>query len=173
MLHMEQKCSIIRVLEVFFLEPMKIHFIREISKKIGLATTSVSNNLRELLKQDLIIKKEARPFNGYAANRENDKFLFYKRAYNLYSLYDVKNIIAEEINPKTVIVFGSYSKGEDIESSDIDILIISNVKKKLDLEKAEKKLNRKINIIFSKNIEELDKPLRKNILNGLVLYGNI
>ena len=76
---MIQKCSYIKVLEVFFKEPTKIHFIREISKSISLAQTSVRNHIKELEKENLIIKKESRPFNGFVANRENEKFLFYKQ----------------------------------------------------------------------------------------------
>ena len=132
---MIQKCSYIKVLEVFFKEPTKIHCIREISKSISLAQTSVRNHIKELEKENLIIKKESRPFNGFVANHENEKFLFYKQAYNLYSLFDVKNIIINKIAPKTLIFFGSYQRGEDIEWSDIDLLAVSKVKKEIDLEK--------------------------------------
>ena len=135
MLHMIQKCSTIKVLEVFLNESTKMHFIREISRKIGLATTSVSNNVKELLNGEFIVKKEGVPFSGYIANRENDRFIFYKKSHNLYSLYDLKSLIAEELNPKSIIVFGSYSKGEDIESSDIDILVVSKVKKEINFNK--------------------------------------
>ena len=52
---MIQKSSELKVLEVFFKEPTNIHFIREIGRKIKLAPTSVKNNVKELLKMELIV----------------------------------------------------------------------------------------------------------------------
>jgi len=52
-----------------------------------------------------------------------------------------------------------------VEDSDIDLLIISKVKKRLEIEKFEKILHRKIHII----IEEDLKNLKQKIINGCVL----
>ena len=172
MYHMIQKCNYGRVLEIFFKEPTKIHFIREISKIISLAQTSVRNHIKEIEKEGLIIKKESNPFDGFVANRENEKFLSYKQIYNLYSLFDIEKEIRES-GPKAIILFGSYQKGEDIEESDIDILIISKVKKEINLEKYEKKLLRKVHLTIIKDINELDGNLKNNIKNGWIIYGKI
>ena len=169
---MIQKCNYGRVLEIFFKEPTKIHFIREISKIISLAQTSVRNHIKEIEKEGLIIKKESNPFDGFVANRENEKFLSYKQIYNLYSLFDIEKEIRES-GPKAIILFGSYQKGEDIEESDIDILIISKVKKEINLEKYEKKLLRKVHLTLIKDINELDDNLKNNIKNGWIIYGKI
>ena len=61
---MEQKCSYMKVLEVFFREPTTIHFIKSIAKEINLAHTSVRNHIHELLKVGLIKKKASRPFDA-------------------------------------------------------------------------------------------------------------
>ena len=118
---MVQTCSYLKTLEVFFAEPTKIHFIKEISKKIGIAPTSIRNNIAQLNKDELIIPQESKPFNGYVANRDNEKFVFLKRVYNLYSLRKLKEYLEKNLFPKLAVVFGSYSIGEDIEDSDIDI----------------------------------------------------
>lgn len=169
MYHMIQKCSYTRILEIFFQEPTTLHFIREIGKRIKLAPTSVRNNIKDMLKTGLILNKKARPFDGFVANRDNDLFLFYKRVYNLYSLYELKQYIARRLYPKNIILFGSYSRGEDIESSDIDILIISNTKKELDVSGFEKKLKRKINIMTVSDLSKLDKAMQEKIKEGAVL----
>lgn len=173
LLHMIQKYSDLRVLEVFFREPTAIHFIREIGREIKLAPPSVKIIINNLIKQDLIKSKKSKPFNGYVANRENDAFLFYKKAYNLMSLYNLKNLIVESIHPKSMILFGSYSRGEDIETSDIDILIISKVKKDINVESIEKKLKRRINVMIVDDIKRLDKLIIKKVYNGMVLSGEI
>lgn len=168
---MIQKCSSMEVLRIFFLEPTTIHFIREISKKIKLAPTSVKNYLDAFEKEGLILKKESKPFNGYTANRENDNFLFYKKLYNLYSLNELKEFLSKKHSPNLVVVFGSYSLGEDIEDSDIDLLIISKEKKEINLKNFQKKLNREINLMQLSNLNKLEKPILDKVYNGFVLCG--
>jgi len=167
---MVQKCSLIRTLEIFFIEPTTIHFIKEISRKIKLAPTSIRNNIKELLKNNLIKIKKTKPFNGFIANRESNSFIFYKRIYNLYSLKNLIDFLVESYYPKLVVVYGSYSLGEDIESSDIDIIIIKS-NNEIKLGNFEKKLKRKIQIISINDLNELDINLKKKVLNGIVLYG--
>ena len=72
--------------------------------------------------------------------------------------------------PDVIILFGSASKGEDIEGSDID-LYLQCEEKKLDLEKYEKELKRKINLFFEKNFNKLSEELKSNIINGDKLKG--
>lgn len=171
MYHMVQKCSYLRVLEVFFVEPTTIHFIKEISKRIKLAPTSVRKLINNLSKEELIKTKKSKPFDGFIANRENENFIFYKRVYNLYSLKESMDFIVSKCYPKLIVVFGSYCLGEDIEKSDIDLYILPKTKKEINLEKCERKLKRKINII-STNIDKLEKNLKKKIYNGVVLHGS-
>ena len=168
---MKQICSIMSVMEIFFKEPTKIHFIREIGRKINLAQTSTKNNIKKLEKEGLIIKKHSKPFDGFIANRENEKFLYYKQIHNLYSLYDIKNKLIQEFYPKSLVLFGSYLRGEDNETSDIDLLIVSKIKKNIDLSKLEENLKRKVHLTFVKDIPNLDKELKNKIKNGFVLYG--
>ena len=171
--HMIQKSSTTRVLEVFFKEPTTIHFIREISRKIKLAPTSVKNIINELEGEGIIKQKESKPFDGYIANRDNEEFLFVKKNYNLYSLYELKKTIEESVHPNATVLFGSYSRGEDIETSDIDILILSKIKKQINIENIEKILSRKINIMIIDSLDKLDKNIREKIYNGIILSGEI
>ena len=160
-----------KVLEVFFVEPTTVHFIKGISKKINLAPTSVRKHIKDLLAKELIKKKKAKPFDGFIANRENDGFIFYKRVYNLYSLKDLTNFLISNFWPKLIVVFGSYARGEDVETSDIDILIISKERKEINLDKFERKLKRKINLLIIDKLKKLDENIIKKIYNGIVLYG--
>ena len=166
---MIQKCSLLEVLEVFFKEPTKIHFIREISRRIRLAPTSVRNHIGSLLKQEMIMRKKGDPFDGFVANRDAEKFRFYKRTYNLASLFELKQLIQEDLAPKEIRIFGSYTRGEDVENSDIDILIISKVKKELEYKDLEKKLGRNLHSIVVSSFKELESSLQENIVRGWVL----
>lgn len=170
---MMQKCSYIKVLSVFFKEPTKIHFIREIGRKISLAQTSVRKYIKEMEKEGLIEGKKAKPFDGFVANRENEEFISLKQVYNLYSLIELKKELIEKLGPKAIILFGSYQKGEDTEESDVDILVVSKVKKEVNLKKYEKETKRKIHLTFVDNLKKLGKNVRDNVKNGWVLYGRI
>ena len=170
---MIQKCSYFAVLEVFFKEPKSIHFIREIGRKVQLAQTSVRNHIKDLEKNKLIVAKKANPFDGFVSNRDNEEFLFYKQAYNFYSLLELKKLIIKELYPKAIIIFGSYARGEDVEESDIDIVVITKVKKDIETKKLEKIMGRKISIMYKESLEKIEEPIKSNILNGWVIYGSI
>ncbi len=177
MFNMEQKSIFIegvwRVFEIFVEEPLNLHFIKQISKKINLAPTSVKLHLKKLEEKNIVIKKKGDRFFGYVANRDNEDFLFYKKMFNMIKIKESKIIdyIKNTIYPKTIVLYGSYSRSEDIEKSDIDLLIISKTKKILELEKFEKILKRKIHIIIKKQFSALNNPMQTEIRNGIVLYG--
>lgn len=166
------KCGLIGVVSVFFKEPTEVHFIKEVSRKINLAPTSVRNHIIELKKTGFIVEKKALPFSGLVANRESREFIFYKRLYNIHSLKEVIDLIRQEHYPALMLLFGSYSRGEDIETSDIDILILTKNKKSIDLKRFEKELGRKINLLVLDNSNKIDKGVLKNMKGGIVLLGS-
>ena len=167
------KSSVWKVFEVFVDEPLKIHYVKEISRKINLAPTSVKKHLKDLEKQEIMVKKKGERFEGYIANRDNDEFLFYKKIFNLIKIKEsgLVDYLIRLLFPKAIVLYGSYLNGEDVEESDIDLLIISKVKKSLELNKFEKLLNRKIHIIIEEDFKKLPDNLQSEIINGHVLVG--
>ena len=163
-----QKCSLWNVATVFFTEPTKVHYIKEISKKINLAPTSVKKHIQELVKEGFIEETDKEIFKGYLARRDNPEFIFYKKISNLISvrLSGLTECLKEHY-PKSIILFGSYDRGEDIETSDIDLFVDSK-KIKINTEKFEKYLKRNIHIVFK---EEAEKSLMGSINQGTILFG--
>ena len=98
-----------------------------------------------------------------------------KRVENLKNLYTygLSDYLEEELAGATIILFGSYSMGEDTNTSDIDIAVIERKNKMIDIEKFEKILNRKININFYNSWKDIHKHLKNNILNGITLHGSV
>jgi predicted nucleotidyltransferase len=173
---MLQKSSSALTLEVFFTNPTQKHNLMDISRRIKIAHTSVKRNLMQLVRTGLVIetveKKGMRKFPIYVANLNNNLFKRRKRIYNIDSFLNSGLIesVEEKIMPKSVVVFGSYQRGEDTEESDIDVFIESK-EEHLNLKKFERKLKRKIQLHFNPDFKSYPTELKNNILNGVVVFG--
>ena len=173
---MLQKSSIDRTAEVFFVSPTKKQYLMDISRNIRLAHTSVKKNLDTLVKSGLIVesteKRGRRNFPLYRAHLDNKTFKKYKMIYNLLAILESKLIefIEEKLMPKSIVLFGSYQRGEDTEESDIDIFIECK-EEKIDMRLFERKLGRKIELHFNDSFNSYAKELKNNIINGAVLSG--
>lgn len=173
---MLQKCSIFKVAGIFFDEPTKAHYLAEISNKVGLAHTSIKKHLLQLEKLSIIKesleKKGKRNFPVYKADLESERYKKYKKINNIIQIEEsgLIDFLKERLMPKSIVLFGSYSRGEDIEDSDID-LFIECEKEEIDVGKFEKQLNKKIELHFKEDFKKYAKELKNNIVNGIVLYG--
>ncbi len=108
-------------------------------------------------------------------NRDNQNIMHLKRVDNLKQIYDagLADFLENEFPGATIILFGSYSRGEDLINSDIDIAVIGRKDKLLDLTKYEKELERQININFYDSFTKIHKNLKENLCNGILLSGGI
>src|SRR3989344_1853034 len=148
---------------------------REIAKILNVSPTAVSNSTKKLKDSNLIKIEKTKTINFISFNRDEQKAIELKRAENLKNIYlsGLSDYLEKELAGATVILFGSYSRGEDTNTSDIDIAVIGRKDKMLELEKYEKILNRKINMNFYNSWQEIHKHLRNNILNGILLHGGV
>jgi predicted nucleotidyltransferase len=148
---------------------------REIAQILKVSPTAVANSLKELHKENLIVIEKTKTINFVSFNREERKAIELKRVENMRNIYlsGVSLYLNQELAGGTIILFGSYSRGEDIIKSDIDIAVIERKDKMLNLEKYEKILNRRININFYESWNSINMHLKNNILNGIILHGSI
>ena len=147
---------------------------REVAHILDVSPTAIANSLKVLLKENLVKIEKTKTINFIFFNRDEPYAIELKRVENLKNLYLVgfSNFLEEELAGATIILFGSFSKGEDTNNSDIDIAVIERKEKMLDLEGYEKKLYRKINVNFYDSWR-IHKHLKNNILNGILLHGSI
>lgn len=171
-LHMIQKYSRHKILDIFFMEPRRKFLIREISRKTGLSQPPVRLHLKQLVKDGLVITLSDDLYGGYKANRDNDLFKLLKQQNTVFVLHQSGCIkmLSDKLMPQAIILFGSAAKGEDVEESDVD-LFIEGEEEDINLERFEKMLNRKINILFEKDFKAISKELKNNIINGIKLHG--
>ena len=173
---MLQKSSIERTAEVFFANPTKNQYLMGISRTIGIAHTSVKKNLLRLVKlgmvEEKVDRRGGRKFPLYVAKREESVFRQQKKVYNLAAIGESGLIghLEEKLTPKAIVLFGSYRRGEDVESSDID-LFIECEEAPVNLAQFQKKLDRRIELHFKEDFTTYAKELKNNIINGIVLSG--
>ncbi|MBI2541363.1 nucleotidyltransferase domain-containing protein [Candidatus Woesearchaeota archaeon] len=148
---------------------------REIAGILEVSPTAVANSIKKLRNAELIKVEKTKTINFISFNRDNPKAIELKRAENLKNTYlsGLSDYLEKELAGSTIILFGSYSMGEDTNTSDIDIAVIERKDKMLYLEEFEKILNRKININFYDSWEKIHEHLKNNILNGILLHGGV
>ena len=168
------KNSAYRILEQFIEFPATDFSVRGLARELKLSHATILNYINNLQKLNMIIKEKSTLYPTYFANVENKQYQFYKKNWLVFKIIDsgLVDYIQQMVLPSSIILFGSGAKGTITEKSDIDIFVESN-DAKLELAKYEKKLNRKINLLFEQNINNLSKELRNNIINGVILYGFI
>ena len=159
--------------------PVKEVHVREIARKLNKSPTTISKCLKKYERENLLISEKKLNHLVFKANNEGRSFKLEKLYYNLKNINDsgIMSYLERELNyPEAIGIFGSFSKGEDAEKSDIDIFIISSSQKKPDLSKYEKILKHPIHLlIFSR--EDVEKTKKKNpellnnIISGIILSG--
>jgi predicted nucleotidyltransferase len=163
-----------RIKEYFFVNPTKRLRVRHIEREVKVPLPSAVRYAKELEKEGILKKTIVAGVSFYSADRGSKQFLIEKRLFNLGRLFDsglVAYLISSHNNP-TIVVFGSCARGEDIETSDMDLYIETPKKIAPKLEKFEKLLQRKIQVFNYKNIHEIkNKELANNIVNGITLNG--
>ncbi len=149
----------------------------EIARALRVSPTAVGKALPLLETEKLVTIKQEKniKISRVSLNRDYKRTIELKRTENLRMLYEsgLSDYFEKELAGGTIILFGSYSRGEDITKSDIDIAVIGRKNKLLHLSKYENKLKRNININFYKSWEDIHEQLKNNILNGIIIQGSV
>jgi len=163
-----------KLMEYFYTNPTTKLRVRQISRLVKIPLPSAIRYTKELEKENILKSSEISNIKVYFADRSSRTFLLEKKFFNIKNLTTLTQTLIDELSNPKIIVFGSYSKGEDTEKSDIDIFIETPSKKKINLELYEKQLHRKIQLFTYKNIHQIEnKELANNIINGTILNGFI
>lgn len=150
---------------------------RQIANFLEVSQPAVMKALPDLEKENLIKIQQDKETKRWAIelNREHHRVMQFKRADNLKLIYEtgLVDFLEKEFAGATIILFGSYSRGEDIINSDIDVAVIGRKDKQVDLTKFEKELERQININFYDSFKNIHRNLKENLCNGIVLVGGV
>lgn len=163
------------LLGLFFQNPTTEFAYREIERKTGISIATVSKYIASLVKEGLVKTRRSANAILAKANLENQLFTKLKRSYNLEVVYSsgLVQYLIDALRPDAIILFGSFSKGEDDEKSDIDIAVIHGRETEPDTRQFEKALSRKISIIKIKSFKLPEKEFINSLVNGVVLEGSV
>lgn len=147
-----------------------------LAKHLDVSQPAVLKSLPNIIKMEMV--KQTKDESGkklYEFNRDNQRIMLLKRADNLRFIYEIglDSFLEENFPGATIILFGSFSRGEDNSNSDIDIAIIGRKEKSIDLSRFKEILKKEIVINFYPSFPEIHKDLRENLCNGIVLSGGI
>lgn len=164
-------------LSIFFDKPTHEYNVREVARVLNISPPTASTALKKLEKSGFLKKRRERLLKLYRANIENDLYQDAKRFYTIRKIKETG--LLDAINmaylKPTVVLFGSAAYGLDTETSDLDILIVSEKTDEFGrTEEFEKKLKRRLQFFVVRNVKDLkNKHLINNVLNGMVLQGEV
>ena len=166
-----------RIIRLLFVRAGEKMNALAVAKALEVSQPAVSKALPGLIKCDMI-KVEKDKGSGRLAieiNRDNHRVKLLKRADNLKLIYEsgLSDFLEKEFAGATIILFGSYSRGDDTLNSDIDIAVIGRKDKLINLKQFEKMLEREVRINFYDSFKDIHKNLKENLFNGIVLFGGV
>jgi DNA-binding Lrp family transcriptional regulator len=113
------------ILNVFLENPTKNFQIRGIARYLNIPKTTISYHVNKFLKDGIIIKEDKGVFPSFRAHESSENYRFIKKQESVRKImeFGFLDYIEKELNPKCVVLFGSFAKGEYDAGSDIDIFV--------------------------------------------------
>jgi len=179
MIQLYQKIKQLTVLKLFLENPHDSYYLRESARLLKMDPMTVKRALSLFVADRILLKTEDKNQILYKANIESPAFRHLKISYNISWLQKkrVTKFLIHHMNTVTsIVLFGSYSKGENDSESDVDILTIS-LSQNTPVAEISKLLNRDVNLInftpaqWSQQAKTNKAFYLDVILDGIVLYG--
>lgn len=167
-----------KVLQFLLMHSGKMCYEREIARGTNISYGSANKILNQLYKKRLIQRKKEGRMCYYAV----DLFNPYIKEFKILSNLLLIEPLIEKLKPYShkIILYGSWAKGTDTETSDIDIFIITSDEEKIKsivnkFSVSQKIADRKIQAIISTPADLLkhddrDKIFRKEVEQGKILW---
>ena len=164
-----------KVLELFFNYSTKPWHFEEIVKKARMSRSNVTKWLKQFAKEGLIKRvKEKGRMPYFVSNTLNPSYFTRKRLYALNLFYNAGLLThLYGMEAKSVVIFGSYSRGDWHSDSDIDLFIYGD-DSDFDKIRFEKMLKKEIQVFTAgkkSDLKQYGEGLLKNIVSGFFVKG--
>ncbi len=178
MIQLYQEITPLSVLELFIKNPYERYYLREASRILDISPMTVKRALDLLVEDRMLLREEFKKQILYKANMESIAFKHLKVAYNLAWLEkkDIVNYLKENLaGLSSLVLYGSFAKGENDEKSDIDLLAISLSGTKKDIALMELSKETSLTVFTPAKWREQAKKNKAFyidvITEGIVLFG--
>lgn len=172
------------ILTLFFGNPSKKYYVRQIERLLGYSVGSIGRELKKFKKDDLFLTEKTGNLVYYKLNQDHPLYEELKSIVMKSSgiVRRVKEALLSFINIDVAFIYGSFASGGAKSSSDIDVMIIGNVESSdvvSVLSELEIKFDREINFTLYTKKEFLEKKDKieflKDVMEGnkIPLIGNI
>jgi len=144
------------ILNLYFTNPERKFYLRELERILNFPVGTIRRELVKLEKLGLFQSEKKGNLKFYFLNTSYPLFQEIKNIINKTSgiPFLLKDILKDLKNIKIAFIYGSFAKGEEKNTSDIDLFIIGNTNETRlirNLNSVEKKIQREINYtIYSK-----------------------
>lgn len=164
--------TFVYVLNYLFLNQTKEYYLNELASETGISAATIVRELAKIKSLNIVTKTKKGYTSYYRINRNCIIYEELKRIFLKFELTD--DIIEYELRPydiKFALIYGSFARGTETETSDMDLLIIGNADKIIILKtisKLETKIGREVNhILWS------ESQFKEKIKQGISLLENI
>lgn len=119
-----------KILRLTFLNPEKQFYLREFTNLTNTSPGAIERELKKLTSAGILSIERVNTKKLYSANRNNPIFEELKNI--IIKTFGIVDLIKKALLPfkndiKLAVIFGSFVKGEFVASSDIDLLIVSEI----------------------------------------------
>jgi len=173
-----------KILAHFLAYPNTSFHIKQLASILNVSPASVSSAVKSFEEDGLLSKEEKGLAHIFKLNFDNSLAEPLKKAYGIAFVMSSKpkeKILEIDSNIFSLALFGSYAEGSFDEKSDIDFLIVTNVRKEMFI-KAAKRLEQELEKEVSLSVLKLsewramakkgDAFYKRVVENHILLYGS-
>lgn len=166
------------VLTLFFNNPSKKYYIRQIQRLLGYSIGSLHRELQKLRKDDLLLTEEIGTQLFYKLNKDHPLYNELKSIIMKSSgiVQRLKDVLSSVENIDIAFIYGSFASGKVTSTSDIDVMIIGDPKATevaKNLRVLETKFDREINFTLYTKDEFLEKKNETEFLKEVMKKDKI
>ena len=170
----------LKVLTHFFDDPYQETYLRELARRINLSIYSAKIAADQLVREGLLLERREGRLRYLKANTGNLFFKHLKIAFNVKKILEsrlTEQLIENIPATSSIILYGSWAKGENDYKSDIDILVIGQRPNRIDASGLETLLGQGLELTVLRWSEWRRKSVTDKafyieiITSGIALHG--
>jgi predicted nucleotidyltransferase len=172
-----------KLIRIFLQTPDRGFYTKEITRQTGIGVGTVNNFLRNIQKDNILIKEIVGNVHLYKLNNELELVKHLKIVHTLLEFEQqrfTEYFLDEDTMISSIVLYGSYANGENDSKSDIDLLLLVNKKRSYTtvLQTLEKKFHKQISlqqmtISEWQTLKKKDKIFYESLLEKhIILYGS-